>query len=110
MYGVGLQRRLCWSFRRGRLRVETLNLAPLHNRSIVRVSHHRVLRVQLLGVADHAKEAFVLLQAVDRELSVENLVATMLAVGLREHHQLDVRRVALKLREGLSQVVNFVSG
>ena len=37
--------------------------------------------------------------AVDREGRVEDLVAAVLAVGLREHHQLDVGRVAAELRE-----------
>ena len=36
--------------------------------------------------------------AVDREVGVEDLVAAVLAVGLREHHQLDVGRVAAAAR------------
>ena len=34
----------------------------------------------------------------------------MLAVGLREHHQFNVGRVALQLGEGVDQVVDFVGG
>jgi hypothetical protein len=37
-------------------------------------------------------------------------VAAVLAVGLREHHQLDVGRVALQLAVGLDQVVDLVLG
>ncbi len=41
---------------------------------------------------------------------IEDLVAAMFAVGLREHHQLDVGRVALELAEGLDEVVHLVIG
>ena len=49
--------------------------------------------------------------AVDHEAGVEDLVAAMLAVGLREHHQLDIGRVAIQARlESVDQVVDFVVG
>ena len=67
-----------------------------------------MLRVQLLGVADHAKQALGLRHTVDREVGVEDFVAAVLAVGLRKHHQLDVGRVALQLGEGLNQVIHLV--
>ena len=69
-----------------------------------------MLRVRLVGVADHAEQAHRLRLPVDAELGVENLVAAMLAVGLREHHQFDIGRVALQLRERLHQVVDLVRG
>ena len=67
-----------------------------------------MLRVQLLGVADHAEQAAGLRHTVDREVGVEDFVAAVLAVGLRKHHQLDVGRVALQLGEGLNQVIHLV--
>ncbi|MCY1166549.1 hypothetical protein D9M73_64900 [compost metagenome] len=66
--------------------------------------------MQLFRVADHGKQALVLRHAVNREVGVEDLVAAMLAVGLRKHHQLDVGRVALELGEGIDQVVDLVHG
>ena len=69
-----------------------------------------MLRVELLGVADHAEQALVLQHAVNRELGVEYLVAAVLAVGLREHHQFHIGGVALKAGESLHQVVQFVIG
>jgi hypothetical protein len=48
--------------------------------------------------------------AVNREVGVEDLVAAVLAVGLGEHHEFDVGRVALELREGVDQVVDLVGG
>ena len=69
-----------------------------------------MLRVKLLGVADHAEQALVLQHAVNRELGVEYLVAAVLAVGLREHHQFHIGRVALKAGESLHQVVQLIIG
>ncbi len=87
-----------------------LDLGTFHHRSVVRIRHQHVLRVRLVRVADHAKHAFLLRYAVDGELGVKNFVAAVLAVGLREHHQLDIGGVALQLGESLHQVVDFVAG
>ena len=67
-----------------------------------------MLRVRLVRVSDHAEHALVLRHAVNRELGVENLVPTVFAVGLRKHHQFDIGRVALQLREGLYQIVDLI--
>ena len=93
----------------GRFGLKNLDRAAFHHRRVVAVGDHGVLRVLLLGVADHAEKALVLRHAVDGELRVENLVAAMLAVGLREHHQLHIGRVAAQLREGVHQIVDLVS-
>jgi hypothetical protein len=69
-----------------------------------------VLGAELVRVADHAEQALGLGHTVDGELGVENLVAAMLAVGLREHHQLHIGGVALQACEGVDQVVDFVFG
>ena len=64
----------------------------------------------MVRVADHAKQAFFLRCAVDGELGVEDFVAAVLAVGLGEHHQLNVGRVALQAGEGVDQIVDFIVG
>jgi hypothetical protein len=81
-----------------------------HDRRVVRIRDDRALRVQLLGVADHREQRHVLRFAVDRPLRVEDLVAAVLAVRLREHHQFDIGRVALELAERVDQVVDLVVG
>ena len=48
--------------------------------------------------------------SVDVPGGVENLVAAVLGVGLREHHQLDVVRVAFEVGEGFDEVIDFVVG
>ena len=69
-----------------------------------------MVRGLLVAVADHREERKVLLLAVDRPLGVEDLVAAVFGVRLREHHQLDVARVAAQLGEAFEQVVHFVGG
>jgi hypothetical protein len=95
---------------RGHFCHKTLDLVAFHHRGVVGVGHHGVLRAGLVRVADHAEQALVLRHAVDGELGVEDLVAAVLAVGLREHHQLHVGGVALEALEGVDEVVDFIVG
>ena len=69
-----------------------------------------MLRIGLVGVPDHAEHAAGLRHTVDGESRVENLVPAMLAIGLREHHQFHIGRIAPHLREGLHQVIDLVFG
>jgi hypothetical protein len=48
--------------------------------------------------------------AVDHPGGVEDLVAAVFGIGLGEHHQLDVGRVAAGLGEDVEQVIDFVVG
>ena len=87
-----------------------LDDAAGHHRRVVAVRDHGVLWRQLMCVADHLEHRALLRHAIDRETGVEDLVAAMLAVGLREHHQLDVGRVAAQRGERAHQVVDLVVG
>ena len=78
------------------------------DRRIVGVRDDRALRMPLVRVADHREQRLRLLLAVDHPVGVEDLVPAMLGVGLREHHQLDVGRIALQARKVLPQVFDFV--
>ena len=89
---------------------KALHHTPFHHRGVVRVRHQHVLGVCLVGVADHAKQAFILSHTVDGELGIENLVAAVFAVRLGEHHQFHVGGVALELGERRHQVVDFIFG
>ncbi len=46
--------------------------------------------------------------AVDDEIGIEDLVPAVLAVGLREHHQFDIGRVAAEPGEGRRKVVDLI--
>ena len=63
-----------------------------------------------MGVANHAKQAVALGLTVNAETGVENFVATVLAVGLGEHHQLGVAGVAPHLAKCIKQIIDFVNG
>ena len=78
------------------------------HRGIVAVRAERVLRGLLVGVLDHPEQRTVLFLAVDGPAGVEDLVAAVLGIGLREHHQLDVRRRATQRGEAFAQVVDLV--
>ena len=93
---------------RGHFGLKNLDLVACHHGGVVAVGHHRMARLLLVGVADHAEQALVLRHAVDGEVGVEDLVAAVLAVGLGEHHQLHIGRVAAQPGEGFHQVVDLV--
>ena len=61
-----------------------------------------------MRVADHLEHRVRLRHAVDGEARIEDLVPAMLAVGLGEHHQFDVGRVAREAGERVHQVVDLV--
>ena len=95
---------------RGRFGHKSFDLAAGHDGGVVRIGHQHVLRVDLVRMPNHAEQAVRLRHAINGEGGVEDLVPAVLAVGLREHHQLYVGRVALQLAKGLHQVVDLVSG
>ncbi|RMS46944.1 hypothetical protein ALP71_02843, partial [Pseudomonas coronafaciens pv. garcae] len=80
------------------------------HRRVVLVSGQHTFAVHLIGVLDHAEQAFFLALPVDVPTGVENLVAAMLGVRLGKHHQLDVMRVALQAIEAGDQVIDFIFG
>ncbi len=91
-------------------RVKARHRRAFKHSRIVAVGDDRAARALLVRLANHAKEGLLLLHAVDREFSVEDLVAAVLGIGLREHHQFDVRGIAALAREGFNQVGDFVLG
>ena len=82
-------------------RHKALYFSAFHNRCVVGVRHQHMLRIGLMGVADHAKQTVRLVYAINGELGVKNFVAAMFAIGLCEHHQLHIRGVTLELGKGL---------
>ena len=92
----------------GRIGRPALLRAALENGGIVGIRHHGALRMGLVGIADQAEQGFFLRLAVDDEIGVEDLVAAVLGVGLREHHQLDIGRVAAQVAVGAGQIVDLV--
>ena len=93
----------------GRVGEEALGLRAANDGRVVRIGTEDVgVGGLLVSVADHAEEALRLLGTIDGPGGVEDLVAAVLAVRLREHHQLDVGRVAAEAGEGGAEVVDLV--
>lgn len=61
-----------------------------------------------MSMPDHRKKRMRLRLAIDDPVCVENLVPTVFGIGLGKHHQLDIGRVALYLREILEQIVDLI--
>ena len=93
-----------------RTRIETRGFGPFEDGRVVGVGRDGALRGHLVRAADHAEERFFAVFPVDRPAGVEDLVAAVFGVGLREHHEFDVGRIAVELREGVDEVVDFVFG
>ena len=87
---------------------EAAHLGTFHHRGVVFIGRQHVVRGLLHGVFDHFEQRLRLLFAVDNPVGVENLVAAVLGVGLREHIQFDVVRVAIQLNECILKVVDFI--
>ena len=92
------------------IREVALAQRPFHDRGIVAVRREHALRILRVRVADHREQRLRLALAVDDPVGVEDLVAAVLGVRLREHHELDVGGIALQRREVLHQVVDLVVG
>ena len=90
------------------LREETPPTAAGDDRRVVLISGKHALAVHLKGIANHRKQGFLLTFAVDIPGGVENLVAAMFRVGLREHHQLNIGGITFQVREGLHQVIDLI--
>jgi hypothetical protein len=84
--------------------------AALDHRGVVAIGRKHAERGVLVGVANHLEQRTLALTAIDHELRIEDLVAAVLGVHLREHHQLDIAGIALEGAEGLQQVVDVIVG
>ena len=81
-----------------------------NDRSIVTVRRKHTRRAVRMRVANHGEQRLGLRLAIHGPVRVEDFVAAVFAVRLREHHQFHVGRVAFQLGVGRQQVVEFVFG
>ena len=61
-----------------------------------------------MRIAYHRKQRFVAPLSIYDPVGVEYLMTAVFRVGLREHHQFDVGRIAFQSREVLPQIVDLV--
>ncbi len=93
-----------------RIRVEAPGHVTDDDRGVVLVGGQHAFAVQLIGVLDHAEQRLVLALAVDVPAGIEDLVTAVLGVGLREHHQFDVVRIAPQIGKAGHQIIDFIFG
>ena len=93
---------------RGRVRPQPRGRRAFNDRSIVAVSRKHARRAVRMCVANHGEQGFRLCLAIHGPVRVEDFVAAVFAVRLREHHQLHVGRVAFQLGVGGQQIVELV--
>src|SRR6202022_54878 len=77
---------------------------------IVGIRDHRALWADAMAVANHGEQRMLLAPAVDDPFRVEDLVPAMLGIRLREHHQLDVGRIAAGMfwTEIVGEIIDLV--
>ena len=78
-----------------RIRIETLDFRTFDYGRIVFIGNDCAFRMRVVRVANHAEKGFRLFFAVEDEIGVEDFVAAVFAVCLREHHQLHIGRIAV---------------
>jgi hypothetical protein len=83
-------------------------LGAFEHGGVVLVGRQHARRARLGGPPDHLEQRERLRLTVERKARVEDLVPAVLAVGLREHHQLDVGGVAPQRVERLLEVADLV--
>ena len=94
----------------GRIRTPARSRVAFHHRGVVAVGRQHVLRGARLGVLDHLEQRQRLRLAVDGPAGIEDLVPAMFGIGLREHHQFDVVRIATEFTVARTQVVDLILG
>ncbi len=79
--------------------IKTPHARAFDDRGIVGIRDDGSARMPFMRIADHREQRLRLRLAVDHPVGIEDLVPAMLGIGLREHHQFDIGRIALEPRE-----------
>ena len=87
---------------------ETADFRTFHYRRVVFIGGKDVIRRLLEGVFNHFEQRLRLFLAVNDPVGVENFVAAMFRVSLREHIQFDIVGVAAQTGKGVMQIINFI--
>ena len=91
-----------------RIRNEPARRVPARHGRVVAVRGQDIARAARLGVANHVEQRPPAPHAVDGPGRVEDLVAAVLGVHLREHHQLGIGRIPTELEETRPEVVDLL--
>ena len=92
------------------VRINTLRNAALHDGRVVRIGEDRSLRIDCVGVPDHAEQRVLHFLAVDDPVRIEDLVPAMLGIRLREHRQFRIGRITPQGGVRRREIVDLVLG
>ena len=59
---------------------------------------------------NHLEKRLFFIFSVNRELGVENLMAAVLGIGLRKHHQFHICRISALRLKSFDKVIDFILG
>ena len=91
-----------------RSRKKPLNQGTFHHCAIIRIRHHSSLWRHRMGIANHGKQAFVLLFAINGPRCIKNFMPAVFRIRLRKHHQFDISGVTFYFFVIIKQVINFI--
>ena len=97
-----------------RLRKEPPTMPAADHRSIIAIGREHILARHLIRIANHLEQRSRLLHPrfalgiPDRPACIEYLVAAVFAVGLREHIQLNVGRIAPQSRKLRDKILDLI--
>ena len=94
--------------RAARLWIKAFDSCACDHRRIIRIRHQGTRRIFLVRITNHAEQRQRLRRAVDYPIGVENFMPAMFGVGLGEHHQLDIGRIAFQADEIFQQIIDFI--
>ena len=90
------------------IREEAATAPTANHRRIVAIGGEHTLAAQLVGIANHLEERARLAHTIHTPSRVEDLVPAVLAVSLREHVQLHIRRITSKALKLSDKIINLI--
>ena len=91
-----------------RAREETTRFTTHHNCSVIFIRRQDIVVMLFKRIFDHLEQGFVLLLTINRPVSIENLMTTVLRVSLRKHIKFNIVRITAQLLEAFQQIIDFI--
>ena len=91
-----------------RLREKPAGHTALHHGGVILVCRQHTSRRFLMCITYHGKQRMRLINTVYRPARIKDLVAAMLGICLRKHHQFNIVRITAQTRKGITKIVNFI--
>ena len=90
------------------IRIKTRYCCAFNNTCVIGIRNQRTLRTLPVCIANHGKQRLIHRLTVDDPAGIEDFVAAVLGISLREHHQLNIRGITPGLLVMMRQIFYFV--